>query len=181
MSSVLQPLDAVLNKPFKDRLHELYNEWVMSNNSRTLPWPAATTAAFNSLRLGVVAIEVASWGPSVFWANKRHKTRILFGWLCCLTQDHGDKVPSLLVCLLTSAEDADTSAFTAFRDNGKLLYQSKELLSFTEALKDSFTLRFSWNKLHRESITEVMHSLPNLSLADRRVKDSFISPQPRLP
>ncbi|KAH9365521.1 hypothetical protein HPB48_010479 [Haemaphysalis longicornis] len=68
--------------------------------------------------------------------------------------------------LLTSAEDADKniSSFTAFCDNGGLLYPSQELFSFIGALEDSFTLWFSWNKLHRDSISEVMDSLHNLPL-----------------
>ncbi|XP_077529688.1 uncharacterized protein LOC144142191 [Haemaphysalis longicornis] len=68
--------------------------------------------------------------------------------------------------LLTSAEDADKdiSSFTAFCDNGGLLYPSQELFSFIGALEDSFTLWFSWNKLHRDSISEVIDSLHNLPL-----------------
>ncbi|KAH9375541.1 hypothetical protein HPB48_019341 [Haemaphysalis longicornis] len=69
--------------------------------------------------------------------------------------------------LLTSAEDADKdiSSFTAFCDNGGLLYPSQELFSFIGALEDSFTLCCSWNKLHRDSISEVMDSMRNLPLA----------------
>lgn len=35
MTSTLQPLDVVLNKPFKDRLRELYNECITSANEKT--------------------------------------------------------------------------------------------------------------------------------------------------
>ncbi|KAH7944920.1 hypothetical protein HPB49_001796 [Dermacentor silvarum] len=66
--------------------------------------------------------------------------------------------------LLMSAEDADKdiSSFTAFFDKGGLLYPSQELFSFVQALEDSFTLWFSWNKLHRDSIAEVTHCLQSI-------------------
>lgn len=35
MTSVLQPLDVALNKPFKDQVCELYTEWMMADNPRT--------------------------------------------------------------------------------------------------------------------------------------------------
>lgn len=35
MTSTLQPLDVVLNKPFKDRVRELYNQWMAGDNPRT--------------------------------------------------------------------------------------------------------------------------------------------------
>lgn len=35
MTSTLQPLDVVLNKPFKDRVREFYNEWMSGDNPRT--------------------------------------------------------------------------------------------------------------------------------------------------
>lgn len=35
MTSTLQPLDVVLNKPFKDRVRALYSEWMAGDNPRT--------------------------------------------------------------------------------------------------------------------------------------------------
>lgn len=66
--------------------------------------------------------------------------------------------------LLTSAEQADKgiSSFTSFCDRGGLLYPSRELFSFIEALEDTFTLWFSWNKLHKDSLSEMVHHLLNV-------------------
>ncbi|KAK8785959.1 hypothetical protein V5799_007676 [Amblyomma americanum] len=36
MTSTLQPLDMVLNKPFKDRVRQEYNEWMSGDNPKTL-------------------------------------------------------------------------------------------------------------------------------------------------
>lgn len=35
LRSILQPLNVVLKKPFKDRVRELYNEWMLGNNPKT--------------------------------------------------------------------------------------------------------------------------------------------------
>lgn len=37
LTSVLQPLDVVLTNPFEDRVHGLYNEWILGNNLATSP------------------------------------------------------------------------------------------------------------------------------------------------
>lgn len=56
LTSVLQPLDVVLNKPFKDRLRELYNEWMMGFNPRTpagrLQRPPLSTVSVGCHRRG---------------------------------------------------------------------------------------------------------------------------------
>ncbi|KAH6936451.1 hypothetical protein HPB50_017560 [Hyalomma asiaticum] len=51
--------------------------------------------------------------------------------------------------LLKSLEntDKDLASFTAFCDVAGLLHPSPELFSFVEALEDTFTLWFSYNKL----------------------------------
>lgn len=66
--------------------------------------------------------------------------------------------------LLTSAEDADEglSSFTAFCDQGGLLYPSVELFAFVEALEDVFTMWFSRNKLQRDSMIELLHIMRNV-------------------
>lgn len=35
LTSILQPLDVVLNKPFKGRVRELYSEWMLGDNPKT--------------------------------------------------------------------------------------------------------------------------------------------------
>jgi hypothetical protein len=37
MTSQLQVLDVAVNKPFKDRLHHLYGEWLLSRNCPLTP------------------------------------------------------------------------------------------------------------------------------------------------
>uniref|UniRef100_H9GL38 HTH CENPB-type domain-containing protein n=1 Tax=Anolis carolinensis TaxID=28377 RepID=H9GL38_ANOCA len=37
LTSVLQPLDVCVKKPFKDHLHHFYNEWVMSSDHQLTP------------------------------------------------------------------------------------------------------------------------------------------------
>lgn len=66
--------------------------------------------------------------------------------------------------LLTTAEDADEglASFTAFCDQGGLLYPSVELFAFVEALEDVFTMWFSWNKLQRDSMMGILHIMQNV-------------------
>ncbi|XP_077508764.1 uncharacterized protein LOC144120237 [Amblyomma americanum] len=66
--------------------------------------------------------------------------------------------------LLTPPENAEKqlSSFTAFCDQGGLLYPTRELFAFVEALEDSCTIWFSWNKLHRDSITEIMQHMQKM-------------------
>lgn len=55
--------------------------------------------------------------------------------------------------------DKDLASFTAFCDVGGLLYLSPELFSFVEALEDTFTSWFSYNKLQRDTIVELLNSM----------------------
>lgn len=68
--------------------------------------------------------------------------------------------------LLTSANEADKdlSSFTSFCDRGGLLYPSREPFSFVEALEGTFTMWFSWNKLHKESIADIVYHLRSTAL-----------------
>lgn len=51
LTSVLQPLEVVLNKPFKDRLRELYNEWMMAT-TRGTPLAGCNDRRFQQFAVG---------------------------------------------------------------------------------------------------------------------------------
>lgn len=72
---------------------------------------------------------------------------------------------------LKSAEGADEglSSFTAFCDLEGLLYPSVELFAFVEALEDVFTMWFSWNKLQRDSMIEILHIMQDVPRAGCQV------------
>ncbi|KAH6937749.1 hypothetical protein HPB50_003767 [Hyalomma asiaticum] len=46
--------------------------------------------------------------------------------------------------------------FTKFCDNGGLLYPSEKLFSFVDALEITFTMWFSYNELHSDSLEELV-------------------------
>lgn len=56
MTSALQPLDVMLNKPFKDCVREMYNQWMADDNPKT------PTGQLCKLLLATVA----TWVPQ-FW------------------------------------------------------------------------------------------------------------------
>lgn len=58
LTSMLQPLTVVLNKPFKDRVHELIMNGCWAT-TRPPHRPTATSTAADCLWLGVVGIEIA--------------------------------------------------------------------------------------------------------------------------
>ncbi|CAN7975852.1 unnamed protein product, partial [Ixodes persulcatus] len=63
--------------------------------------------------------------------------------------------------LLVSPENANKhlAMLTKFCDNGGLLYPSEKLFSFVEALEVTFTLWFSYNELHQDSVADLTSCL----------------------
>lgn len=63
--------------------------------------------------------------------------------------------------LLVSPENANKNlaTLTKFCDNGGLLYPSEKLFSFVEALEVTFTMWFSYNELHQDSVADLTSCL----------------------
>ncbi|KAH7946569.1 hypothetical protein HPB52_001499 [Rhipicephalus sanguineus] len=72
-----------------------------------------------------------------------------------------------VACTLTGDEAKENLAmFTKFGDNGGLLYPSEKLFSFVDALEITFSMWFSYNELHSDSLEELSPRSAFASAAD---------------
>uniref|UniRef100_A0A6M2E3C9 Uncharacterized protein n=1 Tax=Amblyomma tuberculatum TaxID=48802 RepID=A0A6M2E3C9_9ACAR len=74
----------------------------------------------------------------------------------CVKKSGCETCFSLLFVPRTEGKASECAGFTSFSDKGGLLYPSKQLLAFVSHLESAFTDCFSVNKLHSESISDVL-------------------------